>query len=29
MNMSARLESVGDLLAPSLALKQKLPKTPA
>ena len=26
MNMSARLEAVGDLLAPSLALAQKLPK---
>ena len=29
MNMSARLESVGDLLGPSLALAQKLPKPPA
>jgi bifunctional non-homologous end joining protein LigD len=29
MNMSARLETVGDLLGPSLALAQKLPKPPA
>jgi bifunctional non-homologous end joining protein LigD len=29
MNMSARLEAVGDLLGPSLALAQKLPKPPA
>ena len=29
MNMGARLESVGDLLAPSLKLAQKLPKDPA
>jgi bifunctional non-homologous end joining protein LigD len=28
MNMSTRLEAVGDLLAPSLALAQKLPKIP-
>jgi bifunctional non-homologous end joining protein LigD len=28
-NMSARLESVGDLLLPSLDLEQKLPKPPA
>ena len=27
--MSARLEQVGDLLAPSLELAQKLPKAPA
>jgi len=26
LNMSTRLEAVGDLLAPSLALAQKLPK---
>jgi bifunctional non-homologous end joining protein LigD len=29
MNMSARLEAVGDLLSPSLTLAQKLPKPPA
>jgi bifunctional non-homologous end joining protein LigD len=29
INMPARLEAVGDLLAPSLALAQKLPKPPA
>jgi bifunctional non-homologous end joining protein LigD len=29
INMSARLEAVGDLLSPSLALAQKLPKPPA
>ena len=29
MNMSTRLETVGDLLGPSLALAQKLPKPPA
>ena len=29
MNMSARLEAVGDLLSASLALAQKLPKPPA
>ena len=29
MNMSARLEAVGDLLSPSLKLAQKLPKPPA
>jgi bifunctional non-homologous end joining protein LigD len=29
MNMSARLEAVGDLLGPSLKLAQKLPKPPA
>ena len=29
MNMSARLDTVGDLLSPSLALAQKLPKPPA
>jgi len=29
VNMSARLEAVGDLLSPSLALAQKLPKPPA
>jgi bifunctional non-homologous end joining protein LigD len=29
INMSARLEAVGDLLGPSLALAQKLPKPPA
>jgi bifunctional non-homologous end joining protein LigD len=29
MNMSARLEAVGDLLGPSLSLAQKLPKPPA
>jgi bifunctional non-homologous end joining protein LigD len=29
MNMSARLEVVGDLLSPSLKLAQKLPKPPA
>ena len=29
MNMSARLETVGDLLGPSLDLAQKLPKPPA
>jgi len=29
INMSARLDAVGDLLSPSLALAQKLPKPPA
>ena len=29
LNMSARLEAVGDLLGPSLALAQKLPRPPA
>jgi len=29
MNMSARLDAVGDLLGPSLELAQKLPKPPA
>jgi bifunctional non-homologous end joining protein LigD len=29
INMSARLEAVGDLLSPSLGLAQKLPKPPA
>jgi hypothetical protein len=29
MNMSTRLEAVGDLLGPSLTLAQKLPKPPA
>ena len=29
MNMSARLDAVGDLLSPSLSLAQKLPKPPA
>ena len=29
MNMSARLDTVGDLLSPSLSLAQKLPKPPA
>jgi bifunctional non-homologous end joining protein LigD len=29
INMSARLEAVGDLLGPSLGLTQKLPKAPA
>ena len=29
INMSARLEAVGDLLGPSVALAQKLPKPPA
>ncbi|TMC44824.1 MAG: DNA ligase D [Chloroflexi bacterium] len=29
MNMAARLDAVGDLLSPSLALAQKIPKPPA
>jgi hypothetical protein len=29
LNMSARLDAVGDLLSASLALAQKLPKPPA